>query len=795
MRFTTLWGLILVAAAPAALADASAAAPADPAAHAKWQMLGSYCEKCHNATDWAGSVAFDVMQPQDIAQDAKVWEEAVTKLQGRLMPPPGEKQPPQATIDSFVAFLETRLDAADAAHPDPGYVTLHRLNRTEYARSVEELLGVTVDVSALLPKDTLSDGFDDIANVLKVSPTFLDQYISAATSVAAQAMGNPEAHKSITILRAPRESQAAHVEGLPLGTHGLLLRHDFPADGDYDFDLGGGPRGPGGYPGAPTTAPVLLIDGEPVKPPAPAPAAAAGREPRRRAPIRLHVTAGPHEIALVFVEHGVPESDDWLEPLDPASGAERTERAGGLQITGPFNPTGVSDTPSRHRILVCHPAAQSEELPCARQVIAHLERLAFRRPVTEADMAPALRFYQEGRQGASFDAGIENALVAVLASPKFLFRVERMPGGAQPGTAYRLNDLELASRLSFFLWSEGPDETLLDLAVANQLHDPQVLAAQVRRMLADPRAGALVTHFAFQWLKVDDMDRINPDPATYPAFDEDLRAAFKKEMELFLGSVLLQDHDVLELLDANYTFVNGRLALHYGVPDVLGSDFRRVILPDSRRWGLLGKGAILMGTSYANRTAPVLRGAWVLESVTGTPPHAPPPAIPALIENVPGARPATVRERMERHRSQPSCNSCHGIMDPMGLSLENFDAVGQWRTKDYDTGTRIDASGKMADGTPVTGPDDLRKALLAHPQQFVQTLTRNLMAYALGRTLDYHDMPTVRRIVRAAAADHDRFSAILLGIVASPAFQMKEMPAGAAPAQPDVKLTQVALPR
>ena len=772
-----------------AVSGADAAMPAN-AVHEKWQMLGDYCVKCHNTTDWAGSVAFDSMKPEDIPKDGKVWEEAVTKLQGRLMPPPGEKQPAQATIDSFVSWMKNRLDEADAAHPDPGYVTLHRLNRTEYARSVQELLGVTVDVSALLPKDTMSDGFDDIANVLKVSPTFLDQYISAASSVAAQAMGNPQAHKSIAILRAPRESQAAHIEGLPLGTHGMLVRHDFPADGEYDFDLGGGGRGGGG-------AGLLLIDGKPVSGQTPA-ASADNKQPRRRnQPVRLHVSAGPHDIAIAFVQHGSPESDDWLQPLDPAGGGGFGgfgERATGLQITGPFDPTGVSDTPSRHRIFACHPANESEELPCARQIIANLERVAYRRPVAEADVAPPLRFFQEGRQGASFDAGIENALVAILSSPKFLFRVERTPQNAQPGASFRISDLELASRLSFFLWSEGPDEKLLELAVANQLHEPQVLSGQVKRMLADPRASALVTNFAFQWLKVDDMDRINPDQAAYPAFDEDLRHAFKKEMELFVGSVLLQDHDVLDLLNANYTFVNGRLALHYGVPNVQGNDFRRVELTDSRRWGLLGKGAILMGTSYANRIAPVLRGAWVLESITGTPPHAPPPAIPALIENIPGARPLTVRERMEKHRSQPSCNACHGIMDPMGLSLENFDAVGQWRIKDYDTGTAIDASGRMADGTGVKGPDDLRKALMAHPQQFVQTLTRNLMAYALGRTLDYHDMPTVRRIVSDAAAHDDHFSAILLGIVASPAFQMKQMPPGQGPGQPDVKVTQVSVP-
>jgi hypothetical protein len=767
---------------------------ADPAAQQKWTMLNEYCVKCHNATDWAGSVAFDTMQPADLPRDAKIWEEAVTKLQGRLMPPPGERQPSQQTIDSFVSWLETHLDAAAQTHPNPGYVTLHRLNRAEYARSVQELLDVTVDAETLLPKDTISDGFDDIANVLKVSPTFLDQYISAASTVAALAIGNPQAAKSIVTLRAPRAGQAFHVEGLPLGTHGVVLQHDFPTDGDYDFDLGGG----GGFPGAAGAGSrVLLLDGKPVREAPGAPAAAGPAEAnqgrRRPQPVRVHVTAGPHDIGIAFVDRSSPESDDWLQPLDP--GAGRAGGATGVQIVGPYNPAGVSDTPSRRKIFSCHPASQSEELPCARQIIANLQQVAYRRPITDADVAGPLQFFVDGRQGATFDAGIENALVAILSSPKFLFRLERTPQDLTAGASYHVSDLELASRLSFFLWSEGPDEMLLGLATANQLHEPRVLEAQVHRMLADPRASSLVTNFGFQWLKIDDMDKVNPDPVEYPNFDDDLRVAFKKEMELFLGSVLLTDHDVRELLTANYTFVNGRLALHYGVPDVLGGEFRRVTLSDSRRWGLLGKGAILMGTSYANRTAPVLRGAWVLESINGTPPHAPPPAIPALVENVPGSRPLTVRERMEKHRAQPSCNACHGIMDPMGLSLENFDAIGQWRAKDYDTGTPIDASGKMANGLPVKGPDDLRRALMARPEQFVQTLTRNLMAYALGRTLEYYDMPTVRSIVHEAGGNGDRFSSIVIGIVESPAFQMKQLPGGPGAAQSDVKVTQVSIQR
>lgn len=541
-------------------------AAADPAAQQKWRMLNDYCVKCHNATDWAGSVAFDTMRPEQIAQNGKVWEEAVTKLQGRLMPPPGERQPDQQTIDSFLAWLETHLDAAAQAHPDPGYVTLHRLNRTEYARSVQELLDVAVDAESLLPKDTLSDGFDDIANVLKVSPTFLDQYISAASTVAALAMGNPQAAKSIVTVRATGAGRAAAAHALPLGTHGVVLQHVFPADGDYDFDLGGG-----GFPGAGGVASrTVLLDGKPVHDTAAgAPAAGTGGGPnpgrRRPQPLRVHVTAGPHDIGIAVVDRSTPESEDWLQPLDPAAGRPG---ATGLQITGPYNPTGVTDTPSRRKIFSCHPATESEELPCARQIIGNLERVAYRRPINDDDMAGPLQFFIDGRRGATFDAGIENALVAVLTSPKFLFRAERAPQDLTAGASYQVNDLELASRLSFFLWSEGPDDVLLGLATANKLHQPQVLEAQVHRMLADPRASSLVTNFGFQWLKVDDMDRVNPDPAEYPNFDDDLRQAFKKEMELFLGSVLLQDHDVRDLLSANYTFVNGRLALHYGVPDV-----------------------------------------------------------------------------------------------------------------------------------------------------------------------------------------------------------------------------------
>jgi hypothetical protein len=784
-----------------AVAAAASAAGAQVPDDKHWALLNTYCEKCHNTTDWTGGIAFDTMQPQGIAQDAKVWETAVSKLRGRMMPPPGEKQPDQAMIDSFVSWMEGNLDKAAAAHPDPGYVSLHRLNRVEYASAVKDLLDVEVDPAALLPQDTKSDGFDNVASVLKVSPTFLDQYISAARTVAALAVGSAHASQAIVTYRAPPHDQAFHVEGLPLGTRGgMAVVHNFPADGTYTFNLSVGTGL--GYIGdlAQEHRVIFLIDGKQVlertiggptdfKDADQKQQEATKEFAARFRGIRLPLTAGPHQLVLTFVQRAESESDEWLASFNPLGGIGGLPRIGGIEINGPTDVTGLSQTPSRARIFSCRPTQESEEAACARQILSALTRDAYRRPVTEADLAAPLHFFEVGRRGQDFDAGIQSAIVAILASPKFLYRAEVDPqvttaqADASQGTnlkvsstpvPYHLTDLELASRLSFFLWSQGPDPQLLSTAVSNKLHDPAVLEAQVKRMLADPRANALVTNFAFNWLQVDSMDKIQADPNVFPYFDEDLRIAFRKEMELFVGSVLLKDRPVTDLLSANWTFLNERLALHYGIRSVRGSDFRRVELTDSHRFGLLGKGAILMGTSYANRTAPVLRGAWVLEVITGTPPHAPPPAIPALKENVPGAQPLTIRQRMEMHRSQPSCNACHGIMDPIGMSLENFDAMGKWQNKDAETGTLIDTAGRMADGLAVSGPDDLRKALVAHSDQFVQTLTVNLMTYALGRSVEYFDMPQVRKIVRDAGHDGDRFAALVMGVVDSPEFQTQQ---------------------
>ncbi len=812
-------GSLLAADAP--LAATTGAQVQQPLPDRHWALLSNYCEKCHNATDWTGGVAFDTMQPAGIPADAKIWEAAVSKLRGRMMPPPGEKQPDQASIDSFVSWMEANLDKAAAAHPDAGYVSLHRLNRVEYASAVKDLLNVEVDPATLLPQDTKSDGFDNVASVLKVSPTFLDQYISAARTVAALAVGSAHASQAIVTYRAGPHDQVFHVEGLPLGTRGgMSVVHNFPADGSYTFNLNVGTGL--GYIGdlAQEHKVVFLIDGKQVlertiggpkdfKDADQKQQEATKEFAARFRGITLPLSAGPHQLVLTFVQRAQSESDDWLASFNPMGGIGGLPRVGGLEINGPVAVTGLSETPSRAKIFSCHPTQASEEAACAHEILTTLMRNAYRRPVTDADLAAPLHFFEVGREGKDFDAGIQNAIVAILASPKFLYRLEADPqvrsaqAAALPAAslkvsstapAYHLSDLELASRLSFFLWSQGPDPQLLGVAVSNKLHEPAVLASEVKRMLADPRANALITNFAFNWLQVDSMDKIQADPNVFPYFDEDLRIAFRKEMELFVGSVLLQDRPVTDLLSGNWTFLNERLALHYGIRSVRGSDFRRVELTDSHRFGLLGKGAILMGTSYANRTAPVLRGAWVLEVISGTPPHAPPPAIPALKENVPGAQPLTIRQRMEMHRSQPSCNACHGIMDPIGMSLENFDAMGKWQNKDAETGTLIDTAGKMADGKLVNGPDDLRKALLARPDQFTQTLTVNLMTYALGRSVEYFDMPVVRQIVRDADRNGDRFAAIVAGIVGSPEFQTQQPQGGSEQPADKTASTAVASP-
>jgi hypothetical protein len=762
-----------------------------PATHQA--LLDQYCVTCHNERARTAGLAFDTMGLANVGEEAEVWEEAVRKLRTGMMPPPGAPRPEASALNAFVIWLETALDRAREDSPFLGRVALHRMNRAEYANAVEDLLGLKVDVSALLPVDDIADGFDNIASVLKVSPSFLDQYISAARLVSAQAIGNAEARPvGVTYMPPPGTDQRLHVPGLPLGTRGgMLIEHLFPADGEYVFDISD--LASAGYVrGLEYRHRVILtIDGVRVF------EADLGGEPdledvdQNQAPavgaindrfknIRLPVAAGPHNVGVAFVSRGFGESDAVLQPFEPGGGVERIPTVSNLAITGPFAVQGVSDTPSRRRIFTCSPsddARADDRVACATEILSGIARRAFRRPVTEQDLVAPLAFFRDTSATEGFDAGIQSGLMVILASPKFLYRAELLPetDDLVVGEIYPISDLERASRLSFFLWSQGPDQVLLDLAVRDQLRHPAVLEGQVRRMLADPRSRSLVQNFAFQWLNLRTIRDFDPDPILFPNFDASLKSAFERELELFIQSIVDEDRSVVDLLTADHTFVNERLALHYGIQNVRGTRFRRVTLDDSSRRGLLGKGGVLMITSYPNRTTPVLRGAWVLERLLGTPPPTPPPDVEAFPENVAGERARTVRERLEVHRANPACNSCHGFIDPLGFALENFDAVGQWRNVDRQAGTPIDASGRLVDGTPVDGPDDLRRALAQDPEMFVQAMTEKLLMYALGRPIEHYDMPVVRGIVRDAADDDYRLSAIVEGIVTSQPFLMRQI--------------------
>jgi len=761
-----------------------------------WAQLGKYCVDCHNRDDLTAGIAFDKMSPADVARDPEVFEAAIRKLRGNQMPPPGSARPSSEMRDSLVHWFETTLDAAAEHAPKPGRVALHRLNRTEYANAVNDLFGLKVDVAALLPKDDESDGFDNIANVLKASPSFLEQYISAAGVVSEMAVGNPHAKMDSRVFYAkPGTNQNYYRAGMPLGTRGgMLVEHFFPADGAYEISLGGLARARYVEGLEYRHKLIVAIDGKEVYANEIGgpddledvdlhQATAVGKINSRFQHIRVQVPAGPHTVAATFVARTMSESDAVLEPLVPGGGEvgiiegeESPLKIERLEIDGPIDPSGVGGTPSRKKIFVCRPSSEADEQPCAREILANVARIAFRRPVTDEDLKTPLEFFSTGKLAGGFDNGIRNALMIILASPEFLYRVGAPPEDRAPGTIYAVDDYELASRLSFLIWSRLPDDEVLRLAEAGKLHDDAVLAGQVKRMLADPRAESLATNFGVQWLQTRKVAEFVPDPVLFPEGNPDLNDALVKELQLFLKSVLLEDRSVLELLSSDKTFVNERLALHYGIGGVRGDQFRRVTLTDPNRFGLLGKGAILMATSYPNRTAPVLRGQWILDALLGTPPASPPANVPAFPENQEGSAPRTVRERLEQHRVNPTCKGCHGVMDPLGFALENFDAIGAWRTKDRETATPIDSSGQLADGTVVHGPVELRKALLAKPNQFVETLTEKLMTFGLGRSIDYNDMPAVRKVVRAAARDNYRFSALLTAIAESEPFRYSTVP-------------------
>lgn len=785
------------------LLSACSSEPASVAEH--WDVVERYCFDCHNSIDRSGGLALDALRAEDVGVDAPIWETALRKLRGGLMPPPDRPQPSPERKAGLVAALERRLAAeAEAAGPRPGFVGLHRMNRKEYANAVRDLLAVEIDSTELLPRDNAKAGYDNNASVLTISPTFMEQHVAAARRVAALALGAADAPPgSVTYVNDGNAgSNRRHIEGLPLGTRGgLAVVHDFPADGEYVVHIADMARALWVYDMEFENTIVVTLDGREVYRTAIGGEddqkaidqngqAAADRINRRLKDIRFHAAAGPRQIAVTFVARTFAESDDRYQRPPRGGGQDRILRVDSFELQGPFNPSGVGDTPARRKIFTCYPeenadAANAER--CAREIISAVARRAYRRPLDARDTERLLALYRAGAGADAggqhgFESGIRHALTAILASPEFLLRFASPPDDLAPGAVYALDDLELATRLSFFLWSSIPDDELLAIAEQGRLGDPGVLDGQIDRMLADERARTLVTDFAFQWLDVAAIDDVVPDRGVFPHASPDPRDAFKRELELFLGSILLEERSVLDLLTAEHTYINETIALLYDMPGIRGDQFRRVELEDPARFGLLGKGALLMATSYPNRTAPVLRGKFILENLIGSPPAPPPPGVDTDLVEDRGPRPRTVRARLEQHRENPACFSCHAVMDPLGLTLENFSAIGEWRDRDLRADAPIDASGELIGVGAVEGPVQLRNALLRDPERIVVTITEELMTYALGRSLEHYDMPAVREIVDAAARDGYRFSALIRGIVDSDAFRMTQAPPANDPA-------------
>ena len=777
------------------LAAGGSQARADHAAGDAAALLERYCVTCHNNSLRTAGLTLEALDPAHPSARAEIWEKVVLKLRAGMMPPPGRPRPDAATYDRLAAFLEAGLDSAAAADPDPGRSdALRRLNATEYQNAIRDLLDLEIDVADLLPADDSSAGFDNVG-LGGLDAGRMERYLGAAQKISRLAVGAPVRSAVADTFIVPSDlNQDRHVEGLPFGTRGgAAFRYNFPVDAEYEVrvELGkswnsnriGGLREPHDV--------VITLDGEPVQILTVEPR--SRRDPSRASldlydqpdrsadadlALRVPVAAGARTVGAAFVSQGSAVIERHRQPFlkvhITVGGDQRTQPAVySITITGPFDATGPGDTPSRRRIFTCRPAPGGpDERACAEDILTTLARRAYRRPVGRGDLDTLLDFYAEGRAAGGFEAGIEMALRRLLVSPEFLFRIERDPRGANADAAYRVTDLELASRLSFFLWSSLPDDELLAAAGDGTLRDPGVLERQVRRMLADPRAASLVTNFAAQWLYLRNLPAVSPDFIVFPDFDETLRRALRRETELFFDSIIREDRSVLDLLSADYTFVNERLAKHYGMPNVYGSHFRRIALPaGSARGGLLGQGSILAVTSYATRTSPVVRGKWILENLLGTPPPPPPANVPPLSEEGSDAV-LSMRERMVQHRRNPVCASCHAIMDPVGLSLENFDAIGRWRerTEGFES---LDVTGSFPDGSTFAGAAGLRDALLARSDQFVRTLASKLLTYGLGRAVEHHDMPAIRAIEREAAAEGYRFSSLILGVVESTPFQMR----------------------
>ena len=755
------------------------------------ETVQQHCVRCHNDRAMTGNLSLEGADPNDISGDAEVWEKVVRKLRAGAMPPAGPARRDDAVYDDLLAHLETQLDQLAEDSPDPGRTaTFKRLNRTEYQNAIRDVLALEIDVTELLPRDDAAFGFDNV-NAGGLSPALMERYLTAAQKTSRLAVGSraPAAGSRVVVLPADR-TQEDHVDGLPFGTRGgTAVAHTFPADGDYEIQVRLQRNRNENVEGLTERHDVeVTLDGERLQLFVMEPTrdfviqanstyfADAGSDNHLN--VRVSVTSGPHVVGATFIKKNSSLIETTRQPYQAHFNMDRHPRqqpaVRSVSIAGPFDPTGVGETPSRERIFSCRPTTESADdaEACATSIIAELARRAYRRPVVTDDLDQLVSFYHQGAANGGFESGVETALRALLASPEFLFRIERDPDGVGPGVAYRVSDLELASRLSFFLWSSVPDDALLQAATANRLRDPEVLAAQVHRMLDDPRAEALTTNFASQWLHLRNLDAAQPDSRLFPDFDDNLRQGFRRETQLLFESILNEDRSVLDLLTADYTFLNERVAKHYGIPHVYGDHFRRVALPDgSPRAGLLGHGSILTVTSYATRTSPVLRGKWILENLLGTPPPPPPANVPPLDETRSNTHVVSMRERMEAHRVNPVCASCHRMMDPAGLSMENFDAIGRWRAA--EGGSAIDATGSLPGGQDFDGVAGLRGALLDRPDVFVGTLTEKLLIYALGRGLDHTDAPAVRTVLRTAADDEYRLSSLILGVAQSTPFQMR----------------------
>jgi hypothetical protein len=782
------------AAAISAENSASAVVPAQASAagqYSTWQAWKLYCVGCHVGARAPAGLNLQTLDLSHLENNGAVWEKLLRKLRNREMPPPGAARPDEATYRNLVKFIETERDRAEQLRPNPGHPTLHRLNRTEYANAIRDLLAIEVDVAEMLPADDTGYGFDNIGDVLQVSPLLMERYLSAAGKISKLAVGDPTipmSYQSYSISHGLNQADRMS-ENMPLGSRGgTLVRHHFPVDGEYEISVGLARGKADEFLGMAKERVVdLRLDDQRLgiytikAERGQGTVFGTGHDPDANMKVRMPVKAGPHTLLAAFLKDTVVSEDTLPQRGRGGNGNDKDyfEGIGNITVVGPFNVQGPGNTESRDRIFVCHPAAPAEEQACAEKIIANLAHRAYRRPVVADEDLPALlALYKRGAQRGGFEAGIRLALQTILVSPDFVFRSEVDPPDAARGSVHKVSDIELASRLSFFLWSSIPDEELLAVAERGGLSDRSMLEKQVRRMLADPRSQALVKNFVGQWLFLRNVPRVQPDSVAFPNFDDNLRQALETETELVVESTLREDRSVADLLTTDYTFVNQRLAEHYGIKGIYGNEFRRVPVTNPNRQGLLGQASIMTVTSYPDRTAPTVRGKWVLEQLLGTPPPPPPPNVPALKDDD-NAKAQTMRQRMESHRANPTCAACHRLMDPIGFALENFDGIGRWRDAAGEEGTgAIDSSGVLPDGTEFNGPTGLRDILLKRRTQFVETFTERLLTYGLGRGVEEYDAPVIRRIAREASANDQRWSAIILGIVNSNPFQMRRVSNG-----------------